>query len=95
VQRCEQLRTRWATDMTIVFDGDDVDGSHQRQRRLIAVMWSPAGVDADDIIRDEIARLPSTRPIVVVTDDRAIRDDARAAGCNLVDTAAFVAVLES
>ena len=52
-------------------------------------------MDADDIIRDEIARLPSTRPIVVVTDDRAIRDDARAAGCNLVDTAAFVAVLES
>ena len=95
VQRCEQLRTRWATDMTIVFDGDDVDGAHQRQRRLIAVMWSPAGVDADDVIRDEIARLPSTRPIVVVTDDRAIRDDARAAGCNLVDTAAFVAVLES
>jgi len=94
VQRCEQLTSRWATDLIVVFDGDAVPGAHTAGRRRIAVLWSPAGVDADDVIRDEVARLPVSRAVVVVTDDRAVRDDVRAMGCNLIDTASFVSVLD-
>jgi rRNA-processing protein FCF1 len=57
------------------------------------VLYSPEGIDADDVIRDEMARIPTARAVIVVTDDRAIRDDARKLGANLIDSSVFAELL--
>ena len=78
----ENLARRFGSDITIVFDGADVIGATADGRRVVRVMYSPAGVTADDVIRDEVRRLPQTRPVVVVTSDQEIIRDVRAMGAN-------------
>ena len=82
---------RYSTDVTVVFDGADVVGSHTRQRHFAHIRYSPAGVSADDEIRVEVAGTPVDRAVVVVTNDQAIRRDVAAAGANLISSDAFLA----
>jgi predicted RNA-binding protein with PIN domain len=82
----ENLVRRYGCDMTVVFDGADVVGANTDQRRVVRVMYSHAGVIADDVIRDEVKRLPATRPVVVVTNDRAIVRDVKAMGANTMSS---------
>jgi predicted RNA-binding protein with PIN domain len=82
----ENLARRYGSDMTVVFDGADVIGANTDQRRVIRVMYSPEGVIADDVIRDEVDRLPSTRQVVVVTNDRAVIRDVKAMGANTISS---------
>jgi predicted RNA-binding protein with PIN domain len=78
----ENLARRYGSDMTVVFDGADVVGAATDQRRIVRVVYSPADVIADDVIRDEVRRLPPTRQVVVVTNDREIVGDVRGMGAN-------------
>ncbi|MEL6893867.1 MAG: NYN domain-containing protein [Actinomycetota bacterium] len=89
----ENLARRFGTDVTVVFDGADVVGAHAARRRLVRVVYSPVGVTADDVIRDEVRRLPSGRNVVVVTNDQEIVRDIRAWGANPLPSNAFVALL--
>ena len=66
----ENLVRRHGSDITVVFDGADVVGASADGRRIVRVVFSPDGVIADDVIRDEVRRLPATRHVVVVTNDR-------------------------
>jgi predicted RNA-binding protein with PIN domain len=95
-QRCiaaaENLAKRWSLDLTIVFDGADVPGAHAGARRRVRVVYSPAGVLADDVIRAEVAAAEPDQPIVVVTNDRAVIDDVKAAGANTVSSAVFLSL---
>jgi predicted RNA-binding protein with PIN domain len=95
VDACEALAARHGADISIVFDGAGIAGAHAGRRRLVRVTWSDPGVTADDVIRAEVDRLPTTRPVVVVTDDNAVRRDAQAAGANLIRSGDFVALLEA
>jgi predicted RNA-binding protein with PIN domain len=88
---CENLARRYGADLTVVFDGADVQGATSDQRRLIRVVFSPAGVTADDVIRAEVDRLPTGRAVVVVTSDAEIVRDVRAMGANTVSTTRFLA----
>lgn len=87
---CENVARRHGTDIAVFFDGAAVVGAHTTRRRLVRVAYSPDGVIADDLIRDEVRRLPSTRPVVVVTDDREIVRDVRADGANTLPGQAFL-----
>jgi predicted RNA-binding protein with PIN domain len=89
----ENLARRFGSDLTVVFDGTTVVGAHATRRRLVRVVWSPEGVIADDVIRDEVRRLPSARAVVVVTNDAEIVADVRALGANVVPSNALIAVL--
>jgi YacP-like NYN domain len=93
VDAVENVVRRFGTDATIVFDGADVVGSHTPARRSTRVVFSPAGVIADDVIRDEIDRLPGARHVVVVTNDAELARDARARGANVVPSNALLALL--
>lgn len=88
----ENLARRYGTDLTVVFDGADVVGAHAARRRLVRVTYSPAGVTADDVIRDEVRRLPSGRHVVVVTNDQEIVRDIRSWGANPLPSNALVAL---
>jgi predicted RNA-binding protein with PIN domain len=89
----ENLARRFGSDLTVVFDGATVVGAHAARRRLVRVVWSPEGVIADDVIRDEVRRLPTARSVVVVTNDAEIVTDVKALGANVVPSNAFIAVL--
>jgi predicted RNA-binding protein with PIN domain len=89
----ENLARRFGSDLTVVFDGASVVGAHTSRRRLVRVVWSPEGVIADDVIRDEVRRLPSARAVVVVTNDAEIVTDVKALGANVVPSNAMLAVL--
>lgn len=93
IDRSENLTRRYGSDVTIVFDGDSVVGAHAGRRRMVRVVFSPSGVSADDVIRDEVARLAPDRSVVVVTNDREIIDDVRRSGANVVPSNAFLAIL--
>ena len=89
----ESLASRWGTSIIVVFDGADIRGASTRARRLITVTYSAPGESADDAIRVIVGREPLTRPLVVVTDDKEIRNDVRAAGANLLSSGAVLAAL--
>jgi predicted RNA-binding protein with PIN domain len=82
----ENLVKRFGSDMTVVFDGADITGATADGRRVLRVVYSPADVIADDVIRDEVRRLPATRQVVVVTNDREIVHDVRAMGANTMSS---------
>lgn len=89
----ENLARRFGTDITVIFDGASIVGAHAARRRLVRVVYSPEGVIADDLIRDEVRRLPTSRAVVVVTNDNEIIRDVRAEGANTLPSNAFIAVL--
>ena len=82
----DDLARRFGTEMAVVFDGSDVIGAHSARRRLVRVRYSPAGVTADDVIRAEVGAADTSRAVVVVTNDGAVRRDVAAAGANTVSS---------
>jgi predicted RNA-binding protein with PIN domain len=88
----ENVARRYGSDLTVVFDGATVIGASSDQRRLVRVVFSPEGVIADDVIRSEVARLPVTRHVVVVTNDKEVVTDVRAMGANTVSSNRFLAL---
>jgi len=82
IDLAENAARRFAADITVVFDGAEVIGASAPSRRMVRVVYSPAGVIADDVIRNEVGRLPPSRQVVVVTDDQAILRDVREQGAN-------------
>lgn len=88
----ENVARRFQADITVVFDGASVVGAHTARRRLIRTVYSPEGVIADDVIRDEVRRLPATRAVVVVTNDAEIVTDVKALGANVLPSNALIAV---
>jgi len=89
----ENLARRFGADLTVVFDGSSVIGAHADRHRTVRVAYSPEGVTADDVIRDEVARLPVDRAVVVVTNDAEIVRDVKAVGANVVPSNALLAVM--
>jgi len=89
----ENLARRFGSDITVVFDGVDVVGAATDRRRIVRVVFSPDDVIADDVIRDEVRRLPATRPVVVVTNDQQIVRDVRAIGANTITSDQLLALI--
>jgi len=89
----ENLTRRFGSDITVVFDGSDVVGAAADGRRIVRVVFSPPGVIADDVIRDEVRRLPATRSVVVVTNDQEIVRDVRAMGANTMKSDQLIALM--
>lgn len=85
----ENAARRFDADITVVFDGADVPGAAAERRRLVRVMYSPPGVIADDVIRAEVDRVPTSKPVVVVTEDREIIRDVKAKGASTIPSHIF------
>ena len=89
----ENVARRFGSDITVVFDGADVVGAVADRRRVARVVFSPDDVIADDVIRDEVRRLPATRQVVVVTNDQQIVRDVRAMGANTISSDQLLALM--
>jgi predicted RNA-binding protein with PIN domain len=96
VSALAELSMRSGAEVEVVFDGAD-DHAHPLRslpaRRPVRIAFSPPSVDADEIIIERVALLPASRPVVVATNDRRVRDEVRRLGANVVSTEQLVAVL--
>lgn len=62
-------------EVTVVFDGAELSGPVQlNSPRGVRIRFSPAGVIADEVIRQLVRAEPPGRPVVVVSSDREVAD---------------------
>ncbi len=89
------IAARSGAEVTVVFDGADL-----RHRPAVApprgvrVRFSPAGVTADEVLRDLVRAEPEGRPVVVVSTDREVAGFATKAGARAVPSVALVRLLD-
>lgn len=71
--------------VTVVFDAayGARSHAHHRQAGRISVVYSASGQRADDLIMAEAEHLAGKGSVIVVSNDREIRDRCRAAGCQV------------
>lgn len=78
------------TKITIVFDGQDVQGIAQKSRPAgISIVFSKAPRKADPVILDIIAKSKNKKNITLVTSDRPLARLAVGLGCDAVSVEAF------
>ena len=90
------IGARTGADSTVVFDGATVAVPPAVPRspgRRTRVLFSPAGVIADDVIVDLVAAEPSGRVVVVVTSDRDVVRRVRRHGAKTADAAVFLGLV--
>jgi predicted RNA-binding protein with PIN domain len=90
------LAARSGADVEVVFDGaeDEVGvpaGSPGRTK--VRVRWSPAGIEADDVLLDLVEGLPAGRPVVVVSNDKRVASGARRRGANVLSSDQLLVLL--
>lgn len=76
---------RTGAEIHVVFDGGDVGERPSVHAPFgIRVHFSPAGVEADDVLIELVPSIDPTRPVVVVSSDARVRDGVRPVGANVV-----------
>ena len=84
------LAARTGVEITVVFDGAGVVAAPTRGSRGVRVLFSDAGVLADDVIRALVAAEPQGRPVVVATSDKAVIASVCAHGAHGVASAVLL-----
>lgn len=88
------LVARTGAETTVVFDAAATASRPVvNSPRGVKVLFSPAGVIADDVIRDLVMAEPQGRVVVVVTDDREVLTDVARAGARTVGSRALAELL--
>lgn len=95
IDACGELSARTGVELIVVFDGADLGPSQLAPGAKRGVRWwfSPAGVEADDVLLDYLDGVDVSRPVTVASDDRRVRDGALDRGANSISTAQLFAVL--
>jgi predicted RNA-binding protein with PIN domain len=91
---CE-LTARTGAEADVVFDGADdaVAAAPTRLPRGVHVRFSPASVEADDVVIALVDEYPLGRPVVVVSSDRRVREGAGRRGANVLTSDQFLGAL--
>ncbi|MET9020306.1 NYN domain-containing protein [Actinopolymorpha sp. NPDC004070] len=88
------VAARTGAEVTCVFDGAKLAVPPPLNTpRGVRVRFSPAGISADDVIRQLVAAEPEGRPVVVVSSDREIADGVRRSGARPIASDALVRLL--
>ncbi|WGL53799.1 NYN domain-containing protein [Nocardioides sp. BP30] len=97
MQALAPLVARTGAETTVVFDAAAVPGAAARHLagapRGVRVVFSPAGVIADDVIRELVAAEPPGRVVLVVSDDQAVARDIALSGGRPVPTPVLLQAL--
>jgi len=95
VDALTELATRTGADISVIFDGADPvwPAVVPTTARRVRVSFSPADVEADDVVLARVADLGTGRPVLVASTDRRVRDGARALGANVISSAQLLAAL--
>lgn len=89
------VHARTHCDVTVVFDGADVGPVPAERRPGVRVRFSAANEEADAVVVREVAALPLSVPVVVVSSDREVRDQAEAEGATVVSSDTFLATMRA
>jgi predicted RNA-binding protein with PIN domain len=89
----ERLHLRLRTDVTVVFDGADVERGAVPRRSGVRVIFTSADEEADPVVIREVSRLPASTPAIVASSDAWVREHAEAAGATVVPAASLLDVL--
>jgi predicted RNA-binding protein with PIN domain len=96
VTALSELAVRLQRPVTVVFDGAD-EGNRvaapAAARQWLTIMFSASSVEADEVIVHTVAQLPPHVPVVVATNDKQIRSDARRLGANVISVEQLLSVL--
>ncbi|MDQ3627898.1 MAG: NYN domain-containing protein [Actinomycetota bacterium] len=94
VRELAPMAARSGAEITVVFDGADLAARPVvAAPRGVRVIFSPADISADDVLRDLTRAEPAGRPVVVVSSDKEIREAVVAAGARSLPSAALLALL--
>jgi len=91
-----QLSTNERKRTTVVFDGTDqpASGSRWFKRFEMAVLFSPFGQEADDVIEELIRTHRDPRRLVVVSSDNRLKQAARSHRAGWLDADTFLCEIE-
>ncbi|MCF7548317.1 NYN domain-containing protein [Pseudonocardia sp. WMMC193] len=89
------LAARTGVEVTVVFDGAAVIAARPRGARGVRVLFSDAGVIADDVIRDLVAAEPQGRPLLVASSDKAVAESVRRRGAHSVPSSVLLGRLRA
>ncbi|WP_433168009.1 NYN domain-containing protein [Kribbella sp. CA-247076] len=79
-------------EVTVVFDGAELSGPVQlNPPRGVRVRFSPAGVIADEVIRQLVRAEPPGRPVVVVSTDREVAESIITLGARALSATTLIA----
>jgi predicted RNA-binding protein with PIN domain len=90
-----QLNARVGCDVTLVFDGADVEGVRPIRRPGVRVVFSAAGEEADRVVVREVAALSKRVAAVVASSDGEVRAGAEGEGAVAVSSATLLSVLRA
>ncbi|HEX7167575.1 MAG TPA: NYN domain-containing protein [Acidimicrobiales bacterium] len=90
-----ELAARTGVEALVVFDGTEAAGRAGSLpiRRGVQLRFSPAGREADDVILDLVDAAPSSRPVLVASDDQRVRREAASRGANVLTQAQLFGLL--
>ncbi|HVL07109.1 MAG TPA: NYN domain-containing protein, partial [Acidimicrobiales bacterium] len=86
---------RTGADVTVVFDGAESawPAPVPKTSPVVKVHFSPADVEADDVILARVSETDPSRPVLVASSDRRVRDGASAQGANVISSDQLLAAL--
>ena len=91
--QANRVVARWRRDVVAVFDGTDPVLGTTRSPRGVRLLFTAGEESADERIVTIVEDLAGTRPVLVVTSDRAVRDACTALGADVATSTAFLAAL--
>lgn len=96
VNRLGALQSRVAAVIHVVFDGES-DGARPSVGvpLPVRVHFSPAGVEADDLILETVTGIPTDTPVLVISSDNRVASGARRLGANVSSSASLLELLRS
>lgn len=95
VDALTEMAMRSGADVTVIFDGAESawPAAVPKTTPLVKVRFSPAGVEADDVILARVADIDPSRPVLVASSDRRVQDGAAAQGANVISSDQLLAAL--
>jgi predicted RNA-binding protein with PIN domain len=81
--------------ITVVFDGSGLSTRQERPPQAIEVLFSEAGVTADEVICQIVSHAPNPRAALVVSADREIARHVIACGAKVISPRTFIISSES
>jgi predicted RNA-binding protein with PIN domain len=88
-----ELHLRFRCEVTVVFDGAEVQGVRPLRRRGLRVVFSAAGQEADEVVVNEVMFRPDEVPVLMFSSDREVRTRAEAEGATTLGADALLQLM--
>jgi len=88
-----ELHLRFRCEVTVVFDGAEVQGVRPMRRRGLRIVFSAAGQEADEVVIDEVIFRPEDVPVLMFSSDREVRRRAEAEGATTLGADALLQLM--